>query len=508
MTETTTPSSVQGYDPRTAAPAGEPVPVSGSAEIEAVVARADEAFAVWGDWPARRRAEVLERIATAVESAADELVATADLETALGEPRLRGELARTTGQLRLFADVLRDGSYVDPVITTADPAAARPDIRRMLRPVGPCAVFSASNFPFAFSVLGGDTASALAAGCPVVVKAHEAHPRTSVLTYRVAQAALDDAGAPAGVLAVIFGLEAGRRLVIHPVIKAVGFTGSKRGGAALMDLAAARPEPIPFYGEFGSVNPVFVLPDAARTRAKQIAADYAGSLTLGGGQFCTNPGLLFVPADSDVIPAITEMMTGKPPSPMLSRSIHEAFVTGTGALDQADGVTLLARGRADRDGGWWAIPQVHVTDLDTFAEHQGDLTQECFGPSGLVVTYDDGDTLLRVAEGLEGNLTASVHAEPGDLPLAARLEEPLRQRVGRLIFNGWPTGVAVAWATHHGGPWPSTSAAGYTSVGATAITRWLVPIAYQDWPEALLPEALRDANPLGLARRVDAAFPG
>jgi NADP-dependent aldehyde dehydrogenase len=508
MTEIMTSPGVQGYDPRTAAPAGEPVPLTSSAEIEATVARAATAFPAWGDWPARHRAEALERIAAAVENAADDLVTLADLETALGAARLHGELARTTGQLRLFAEVLRDGNYVDAVITTAEASLGRPDMRRMLRPVGPCAVFSASNFPFAFSVLGGDTASALAAGCPVVVKAHEAHPRTSVRTYSIARAALEDAGAPDGVLGIVFGVEAGRRLVTHPVIKAVGFTGSQHGGRALFDLAAARPDPIPFYGEFGSVNPVFVLPHAAQSRAAEIAAGYAGSLTLGGGQFCTNPGLLFVPANSGLIPAITDAAAARPPSPMLSRSIHEAYVRGTGALGQIDGVRLLARGTADRDGGWWAVPQVHVTDLDTFAQHGDGLAQECFGPSGLVVTYHDGDALLRVAESLDGNLTASVHADAGDMELAARLEAPLRQRAGRLIFNGWPTGVAVAWATHHGGPWPSTSAAGYTSVGATAIARWLVPVAYQNWPDELLPEALRDANPLGLARRVDATFPG
>jgi NADP-dependent aldehyde dehydrogenase len=508
MTEIMTPADVQGYDPRTAAPAGEPVPVSPGAEIEATLARAAQASPVWAGSPARRRAEALERIAAAVQNAADELVATADRETALGGTRLHGELARTTGQLRLFAEVLREGNYVDAVLTTADAALARPDMRRMLRPLGPCAVFSASNFPFAFSVLGGDTASALAAGCPVVVKAHEAHPQTSVQTYWIARAALDEAGAPAGVLGIVFGFETGRRLVTHPVIKAVGFTGSKHGGRMLFDLAAARPDPIPFYGEFGSVNPVFVLPHAAQSRAAEIAAGYAASLTLGGGQFCTNPGLLFIPANSAMIPAITDAVATRQPSPMLSRSIHQAYLRGTAGLDQIDGVALLARGTADGDRGWWAVPQVHATDLGTFVQHEGDLTQECFGPSGLVVTYQDGDALLRVAGALDGNLTASVHADADDMRLAARLEQPLRHRAGRLIFNGWPTGVAVAWATHHGGPWPATSAAGYTSVGATAITRWLVPIAYQDWPDELLPAALRDANPLGLARRVDGAFPG
>lgn len=508
MTEIMTPSIVQGYDPRTAAPAGEPVPASCSEEIEAMLADAGKAFSVWGDWPACRRAEALDRIAVAVENAAEELVATADLETALGGTRLHGELTRTIGQLRLFADVLRGGNYVDVVITTANASLARPDMRRMLRPMGPCAVFSASNFPFAFSVLGGDTASALAAGCPVVVKAHEAHPRTSAQTYRIARAALDDAGAPDGVLGIAFGFEAGPRLITHPVIRAVGFTGSKHGGRVLFDLASARPDPIPFYGEFGSVNPVFVLPHAAQSRAAEIAAGYAGSLTLGGGQFCTNPGLLFVPANSGMIAAITEAVATRAASPMLSQSIHQAYLWGTAELDHIDGVRLLARGSADRGPGWWAVPQVHMTDLDTFVRHKDSLTQECFGPSGLLVTYQEEDALLRVAESFDGNLTASVHADAGDVLLAARLEQPLRYRVGRLIFNGWPTGVAVAWATHHGGPWPATSAAGYTSVGATAITRWLAPIAYQNWPDELLPEALRDANPLGLARRVDGTFPG
>jgi NADP-dependent aldehyde dehydrogenase len=480
-----------------------------SVEIDERMAAADAAFSTWSSWPPARRAGALDRVADALDQAAEELVATADAETALGEPRLRGELARTTGQLRLFGAVLREGNYVDAVITTADDATARPDIRRMLTPIGPVVVFAASNFPFAFSVLGGDTASALAAGCPVVVKAHEAHPQTSRRTWEIAQVALSAAGCPDGVLGIAFGFAAGAALVRHPLTRAAGFTGSQRGGRALFDVAAGRPDPIPFYGEFGSVNPVFVLPQAAREHTAQIAAGYVGSLTQGGGQFCTNPGLLFVPDEPALLSAIADAIAGVAATPMLSRGIHSAYLRGAEAMAGVDGVSVLARGVGGGDdrGGWMATPQANVVSVSSFAQHAGELAEECFGPAGLIVTYRDAAELGGVVDALAGNLTASIHAEGSDHELAGRLATPLARKVGRLIFNGWPTGVAVSWATHHGGPWPATSAAAHTSVGATAIARWLAPVAYQSWPDDLLPSALRRDNPLHLARRVDDTFP-
>ncbi|MGI8697303.1 MAG: aldehyde dehydrogenase (NADP(+)) [Mycobacteriales bacterium] len=490
-------TAVVSYNPRTGEPAGAPIPVTEPDVVDAVVRSATGANAAWSALTGVARAAVLDAVAAALDADVDELIALADAETALGELRLRGEVARTTGQLRMFAGLLREGSYVEAIITPADPSAARPDVRRMLAPIGPVAVFSASNFPFAFSVAGGDTASALAAGCPVIVKAHEGHPHTSARTFEIVARALRSAGAPDGVFRIVYGVEAGRRLVLHRAVRAVGFTGSTTGGRALFDLTSRRPDPIPFYGELGSVNHVVVLPSAARTRAQALAQGYADSLTLGVGQFCTNPGLLFAPADEILLGAIRAAVAVTTGGPMLTQRMHDSYVAATGDPDWASR-ELLAHGTAD--GPWAAVPEVRTAPIDEFARDTEQLTQERFGPAGLVVTYDHIEQALPVLATLPGSLTAAIHATDDELDTARAVADTLLPSVGRLIMNGWPTGVAVCWAMHHGGPWPATTSAAHTSVGATAIRRWLAPTAYQDWPGALLPPALQADNPLRIAR--------
>ncbi|MDI5963785.1 aldehyde dehydrogenase (NADP(+)) [Streptantibioticus silvisoli] len=490
-----TPGFVQGHDPRTGKPTGQPVPVTPADAVDRTAVAAAAAFPRWRDTAPAARAAALEAVADALDARAADLVAVADAETALGEVRLTGEVARATGQLRLFARLLRDGGHLDVVIDP--PGGPGPDLRRTTRPTGPVAVFSASNFPFAFSVAGGDTASALAAGCPVVVKAHEAHPGTSELTATLVTRALARAGAPDGVFAVVHGFEAGPALVRHPAITAVGFTGSSRGGLALSELCARRAVPIPFYGELGSVNPVLVLPGAARGRRDDVATGYAASLTLGAGQFCTNPGVLFVPDDQPLVEALGAAVTRSAGAPMLSERIHAGYQESLDRLDRRADLTLLARG-VPGDGPWAATPTVYRTTAAAVAAAPDLVTEEHFGPIGIVVTgagpAEAADLLDRAGA---GQLTATVQLDTGDaddLALARDALARLARHAGRLIVNGWPTGVAVTAAQHHGGPYPATTAPAHTSVGATAIRRWLVPVAYQDVPSELLPPELRDTT--------------
>jgi NADP-dependent aldehyde dehydrogenase len=482
---------IQGFDPRTAEPVGEPVAETSDADLDAIVAAAAAAFPAWAAFG--RRADALEAVADALDARAFELATIADTETALGGQRLTGEVGRATGQLRMFAAVIRDGGYTDAVVTAA--VGPAPDLRRINRPVGPVAVFAASNFPFAFSVPGGDTASALAAGCPVVVKAHEGHPVTSDLTAEIIAGALASAGAPAGTFSLVHGVQAGLRLLRHPGIAAAGFTGSTAGGLALARVCAERPVPIPFYGELGSVNPCVVLPGAAFSRPAAIATGYTGSLTLGTGQFCTNPGLLFVPEDVGLLTAIAEAAGASAGGAMLSGRI---FANYQDAVDEAQahpGVTELASGQPG-PGPWGATPRVFQTTLKEFAADPAVLTRERFGPAGLVITYPSLEDLLPVLAALPGNLAATVHVDtesPDDLDLARPVIAVLERIAGRIVCNGWPTGVAVVAAQHHGGPWPATTVPTYTSVGTAAIRRWLVPVAYQDFPAELLPAGLRGA---------------
>jgi NADP-dependent aldehyde dehydrogenase len=497
---------IQGFDPRTGEPVGEPVAETTDAGVDAIVAAALAAAPAWGAGTAlARRAAALEAVADALDDRAGELAVIADTETALGGERLAGEVARTTLQLRLFAGVLRDGGgdaagrppaprYLDAVVSPAEGVV--PDVRRISRPVGPVAVFAASNFPFAFSVAGGDTASALAAGCPVVVKAHEGHPVTSDVTAEVVTQALASAGAPAGTFGLVHGVEAGLRLLRHRDIAAAGFTGSTAGGLALARICAERPVPIPFYGELGSVNPCVVLPGAASSGPAAIAAGYAGSLTLGAGQFCTNPGLLFVPEDAGLVSAIVEAVTASAGAPMLSGRIFAGYEDAVAEAEDHPAVTALAAGRPG-PGPWGATPRVFQLTLKEFAADLAALSRERFGPAGLVITYPSAADLLPVLAALAGNLVATVHADPGspgDLDLARQVIAVLERVAGRIVFNGWPTGVAVVAAQHHGGPWPATTAPAYTSVGTAAIRRWLVPVAYQDFPAELLPPGLQSAT--------------
>jgi NADP-dependent aldehyde dehydrogenase len=483
---------IQGFDPRTGEPVGEPVLETTEAEVDTIVAAARAAAPDWGAWSAMtRRADALEAVADALDDRVGELAAIADTETALGGERLTGEVARTTNQLRLFTAVLRDGGYADAVISPA--VGVVPDVRRITRPVGPVAVFAASNFPFAFSVAGGDTASALAAGCPVVVKAHEGHPVTSDLTAEIVTGALAVAGAPSGTFGLVHGVQAGLRLLRHPLIAAAGFTGSTTGGLALARVCAERPVPIPFYGELGSVNPSVVLPGAAFSRPAAIATGYIASLTLGTGQFCTKPGLLFVPEDVGLLTAIAEAVSASSGGPMLSGRIFGGYEDALEEAAAHAGVSELAFG-APGHGPWGATPHVFQLTLKEFAADLAVLSRERFGPAGLVITYPSVADLLPVLAALVGNLVGTVHADPsspGDMDLARQAVAVLERIAGRIVFNGWPTGVAVVAAQHHGGPWPATTAPAYTSVGTAAIRRWLVPVAYQNFPAELLPPGLR-----------------
>jgi NADP-dependent aldehyde dehydrogenase len=477
---------IHGYNPRTGQPVSE-VAETSDADVDAIVAAAAGAFGDWAASPAR--AAALEAIADALEARTAELVAIADTETALGTERLTGEVARTTGQLRLFAGVVRDGGYLDA--TVSPQAGAAPDLRRMSRPLGPVAVFAASNFPFAFSVAGGDTASALAAGCPVIVKAHEGHPGTSELTARIVTETITATGGPAGVFSLVHGMGAGLALLRHPAITAAGFTGSTAGGLALAKICAERTVPIPFFGELGAVNPVVVLPGAASARVAEIAAGYAGSLTLGAGQFCTNPGLLFVPEESSLLPAISQAIRDSSGGPMLSGRIFAGYQDAVAEAEAHPGVSEFASGTPG-EGPWGATPHVFRTTLKEFADDIETLSRERFGPAGLVITYSSVTELLPVLNGLAGNLAGTVHADPdSDLEAARQVIGALERIAGRIVFNGWPTGVAVVAAQQHGGPWPATTAPEHTSVGSAAIRRWLVPVAYQNFPPELLPGAPR-----------------
>ncbi|MFI7614101.1 aldehyde dehydrogenase (NADP(+)) [Nonomuraea terrae] len=483
---------IYGHDPRTGATVGAGQPETDSAGVDSIVSAAATAGTAWRAMPAAERAVALEAVADALTAHVDELWQLADQETALGEGRLRGEVARAAGQFRLFAEVIRDGGYLEAIIDHADASLAppRPDVRRMKRPLqGVVAVFAASNFPFAFSVAGGDTASALAAGCPVVVKAHPGHPNTSERVAKIVQEALPYPE----LLGLVQGMQAGADLVQHPAVVAAGFTGSVAGGKAIQKLIDDREVPIPFFGELGSVNPVVVLPSAP---VKEIASGFAGSLTLGVGQFCTNPGLMFVPEDDELRKAIVEAVEGTTGGPMLAERIRDGYVGGVERLGE---LQLLAEGKPG-EGHWAVTPKVFTADLGTFAEKLPHIADECFGPASIVVTYRDVSELPSVLERLEGSLTATVHSTQPDE--AAGVAEVLTKKAGRVIWNGWPTGVAVCWAMHHGGPWPSSTTT-FTSVGATAIDRWLAPTAYQDWPDALLPDELKEGNPLSIPRRVD-----
>lgn len=497
----------QGMNPYTGEPAGPPVPHATPSEVDSVATSAAAAAPAFAALPLQKRADLLRATASALEGARDEIVAFADAETGLGTTRLGGELTRTRVQLEMFADVVLEGSFIEATIDLPDPEALpapRPDLRRVLLPLGPVAVFSASNFPLAFSIAGGDTASALAAGCPVVVKAHSGHPGLSVLCGRIVATALADAGAPDGTFAVLHGTDAGRALIQHPAITAGGFTGSLTGGRALFDLASARPDPIPFYGELGSLNPAVITPGAIAARGADVVKGFVASFTLGAGQFCTKPGLLFLPKGHGLDDALAEAVGGASVGPLLNRRIHSAYGKTAATLAGIPGVREVVA-PSDVDGpGWRAAPVLLAVSAPDLVARADALLEECFGPAALVIEYGSAGELTAALDALPGSLTATLHADPdAEDELARQLLDRFAGRAGRLIWDGWPTGVAVTWAMHHGGPWPATTNALHTSVGATSIRRWLRPVTYQGVPDRFLPEALRNANPLGIPRRIN-----
>jgi NADP-dependent aldehyde dehydrogenase len=481
---------VLSRDARTGQPRSQVAVEAGPAEVDAAVRAAHATLGALAD--RHQRAELLYAAADAVESGADALIAAADAETALGVPRLTGELARVAYQFRFFAAIAADGGYLGVVIDPPDPAAVppRPELRRWKVPLGTVAVFAASNFPFAFSVPGGDTASALAAGCPVVVKAHPDHPQASELAAAAIRAAAATAGLPEDVLTLIHGRQAGVDLVRHPLISAVGFTGSVPGGRALFDMAAARPVPIPFYGELGSLNPVLVTERVAATRAQETAAGLAGSYTLGQGQFCTKPGLVLIPAGpaGDTLAAMTaEAASAAPAGALLDARMREQFLAGFAERGALPGVRVLVpAAAAPTDDAPQAI-RAGLLEADA-AGLRDVLLEECFGPVTVLARYRDAADAEAVLARVGGSLTATLHADP-DEPEAAAWIARLARFAGRVIFGGWPTGVAVAPAMTHGGPYPATTAP-TTSVGGAAIERWLRPVTFQTVPPALLPAEL------------------
>lgn len=471
-------------------------------QLERIAQRAADIAPVWAATAPRERATTLVAAADALIDAQSELVATAMEETGLTEARLVGELKRTAVQLRLFADVVVDGSYLDVRVDEADSEFAlgvRPDLRRYRIPVGPVLNFAASNFPFAFSVAGGDTASALAAGCPVIVKAHSGHPRLSAQTARVITGALEAAGAPAGKLQLIAGQAAGVAMLRDPRIAAGSFTGSIRAGRLLADLAAARPEPIPFYGELGSVNPAFVTAAALAERAEEIADGFAMSVSGSAGQLCTKPGFLFLPLGHDLDGRLAAQVAEVAEHRLLNLGIARGYRDRRDAILGADGVNVISEGslRFDQDEQGWATPTIVSVSANDLLAQRERLLDEAFGPLSILVEYESEDELAQLADQLfEGNLTGTVHAAAGEdtAPLRALIHW-LAQHSGRVLFGGWPTGVTVTPAMQHGGPWPATTNDSGTSVGTAAINRFLRPVSYQSAPQELLPLPLRDDNP-------------
>ena len=485
------------------------IPATGQ-EVELAADLAAKAFETYRRVAGSNRGAFLRTIAARIESIADKVIERAGQETALPPARLQIETARTCGQLRLFARVAEEGSWVDARIDFADAnrkPVPKPDIRSMLQPLGPVVVFGASNFPLAFSVAGGDTASALAAGNTVIVKAHPAHPGTSELVGRAIQDSVQERGLPEGVFSLLFdrGLEVGAALVKHPLLKAAGFTGSRVAGRTLMDLAAARREPIPFYAEMSSTNPVFVLPGALRERAGSIAAGLHASFTLGAGQFCTKPGMVFLPKgcdDESFIDPLRQLVSGSAPFRLLSDAIRSRYDAEVAERKAEATVRLIAEGsQAEADAGFAACSVLFETDAAAFLA--SNLDAEIFGPTTLLVRHASRDQILSIARALEGHLTATILGTEEDLREFADLIAILETRVGRLIFNGFPTGVEVTPAMVHGGPYPSTSDGRSTSVGTRAIFRFSRLVCYQGFPDHALPDELKDANPLAIWRMIN-----
>lgn len=501
-----TNDTFRAFDPSNGNEVGPDFHSAAPEELDRAAKLAEAARIPFGSVPGRERAVFLRRIADNIEALGDTLIRRASLETALPNARFVGERSRTCGQLRAFADLLDEGSWVDARIDHAIPdrqPLPKPDVRSMLRPVGPVAVFCASNFPLAYSVAGGDTASALAAGCPVIVNAHIAHPGTAELVGLAVMKAAYDCGLPEGVFSLLFsgGYEIGQGLVRHPSIKAVGFTGSRRGGRALMDIAASRPEPIPVFTEMSSVNPTFILPSAIKERGDEIAAGLHASVTGGVGQFCTKPGLVFLPKEADqFVSNFNRSIESTAPSPLLTGGIRNSYISGN-QKRAAEAENTVANEDTELPG-FSVNPSAFETTAVEFL-NTPDLNEEIFGPTTLLIRSNEHEELLNIARSLEGQLTASVHGNEDDLKDYADLIAILETKVGRLIFNGFSTGVEVCPSMVHGGPYPATSDGRSTAVGTRAITRFSRLVCYQNFPDAALPDELKESNPLQIIRLID-----
>ncbi|MEL4306867.1 aldehyde dehydrogenase (NADP(+)) [Joostella sp. CR20] len=481
-------------------------------EIDTAVSLASEAFQEYKNFSGAKKASFLNAIADEIEALGDELIHAYMAESGLPEGRARGERGRTMGQLRAFATLLEEGSWVEATIDTAQPdrePLPKPDIRKMLFPIGPVVVFGASNFPLAFSTAGGDTASALAAGCPVIVKSHPMHAATGELVASAIIKAAQKTNMPNGVFSNVnsSGIEVGQQLVKHPKVKAVGFTGSIKGGTALYKLANERTEPIPVYAEMGSINPVVILPSALEEKGSFWAKQYAGSITVGAGQFCTNPGLLLAVKSNALDSFIAELgneIAQIEPTAMLHPNICKAYQNGIETAAAQSNTNVVASFDNEASPNFGKQKVLTVTGSEFLKNPV--LHQEVFGPYSIVVQCENDSELQQILEALEGQLTGTVLGNSDELVSKSVIIEALKERVGRLILNSVPTGVEVCPSMHHGGPFPATTNGKYTSVGVSAITRWVRPVAYQNWPLELLPEALKNDNPLQIMRLVDSEY--
>jgi len=501
----------QSHNART----GEPLPgefhEASAEQIDAALRAAAAAFRTYRRTTAETRAAFLDRIAAGAEAAAEELIELADAETALGRPRLPGELIRACSGARMFAAMLREGSWVDARVDTAIPDRKpfpKSDIRLMHRPLGPVVVFGASNFPFAISVMGSDTVAALAVGCPVVAKAHPGHPHLCDRLAAIIRTAARESGLPEDVFGMVHGRshQVGAALVTHPLTEAVAFTGSLRGGRALSDLASKRERPIPVYAEMGSLNPVFLLPRALAARGEQIAEGFVASLTLGTGQFCTNPAMVLAHDGGDLDFFLHEAgrrVSGVTPGSMLHAGIHQAYERGIAQIKALGEVQVTAQAAGADPTRGQAAATLFETKSESYFRHPEVLREEVFGPSSVVLRCPDAAEMVRFAEAMDGSLSATVHGSPEDLEEYRELIETLQTKVGRLVINGYPTGLEVCPSLHHGGPYPATTHSHFTSIGLSAFLRFVRPFCFQDVPEFLLPEELHNANPRGIWRMVN-----
>jgi NADP-dependent aldehyde dehydrogenase len=497
--DTLSMATIESHNPRTGLVAGY-VAETPLADVDAAALRAAAAAPSVADASPATRSSWLRAVADALEAHQEELVAVADAETALGASRLESEVARTAAQLRHYADVAAEGSWLGATVDRPS-GADTPELRRLNVPVGPVAVLGSSNFPLAFGIVGNDTGSAIAAGCPVIAKAHPAHPQLDVLLTEIAISALDEGGAPSGTLGVVHGFSAGQQLVMHPSTAAVAFTGSQAGGFALCRLAASRNVIIPVFAEMGSLNPLVVTPAAAAARTEEIARGFVDSLTLGMGQYCTKPGLLLVPSGHGLVAAVTSAFEAAAPAGwLLTQPIATSYAVGVGRLLEGGGRLLAAIPAVQ--GGWAASPTLVAATPDQIV-YDVAFSEEYFGPVAVVCEYGSEQELERVLAALPGSLVAAVHGELADDPLLAALTRRLAHLAGRVVVNGYPTGVVVGWAQQHGGPWPATTAPAATSVGAGALARFVRPVAYQNAPADVLPPPIRDDNPWRVPQRID-----